>query len=128
MVDDEYDSDQFMSMNGGGGGGVNKVRAVVGGAIGDFARDNYGQLPADPSQLMPYLKSPIDAATVQKYLNEAEPPPPEAQIIAPALKAYAEAHNGQWPPKPSDLLPYLDTPEQKAAVNKLEQMSNPHPR
>jgi RNA polymerase sigma factor (sigma-70 family) len=125
MVDDEYDSDQFMSLNGAGGGNVNKAREAVGGAIGEFSRDNFGQAPTEASQVMPYLKRPMDAAVVQKYLNEAEAPPPEAQVIAPALKAYAEAHEGKWPAKPSDLLPYVETPEQKAALTKLEQMVNP---
>jgi RNA polymerase sigma factor (sigma-70 family) len=49
----------------------------------------------------------------------------EASVLAPALKAYEDAHSGQDPTNPSDLLPYLRTPEQQAAYQKLEQMRNP---
>jgi hypothetical protein len=40
------------------------------------------------------------------------------------LKAYQAANNGQEPKNSSDLLPYLTTPEQQAAYQKLEQMRN----
>ncbi len=49
----------------------------------------------------------------------------EIATLTPALKAYATANNGQEPKNPSDLLPYLTTPEQQAAFQKLEQMRNP---
>jgi RNA polymerase sigma factor (sigma-70 family) len=48
----------------------------------------------------------------------------EATILAPASKAYQAANNGQEPKNSSDLLPYLTTPEQQAAYQKLEQMRN----
>ncbi|MEO8427811.1 MAG: sigma factor [Verrucomicrobiota bacterium] len=43
-----------------------------------------------------------------------------AATLAPALKAYAEANNGQEPKDSADLLPYLTTPEQHALLQKLE--------
>jgi RNA polymerase sigma factor (sigma-70 family) len=46
----------------------------------------------------------------------------EISVLAPAMKTYEDAHNGQEPADPSDLLPYLTTPEQQAAYQKLEQM------
>jgi hypothetical protein len=48
----------------------------------------------------------------------------EIAVLAPAMKAYEDAHNGQGPTGPSDLLPYLTTPEQQAAWQKLEQLKN----
>ncbi len=65
----------------------------------------------------------MDAATLQKYLTQitADPPPEEVITIAPVLKAYSDAHNGQFPKNPSDLLPYATTPEQEAALRKLEE-------
>lgn len=48
----------------------------------------------------------------------------EASILAPVMKAYAAANNGLEPKDPSDLLPYITTPEQQAAYQKLEQMRN----
>ena len=44
-------------------------------------------------------------------------------ILAPALKAFAAANNGQEPADPSQLLPYVTTPAQQAAVQKWIQSS-----
>ena len=40
--------------------------------------------------------------------------------LAPVLKAYATANNGAEPGQPSDILPYLTTPEQQAAYSLLQ--------
>ena len=128
-ADDEYDSNHGMSINGAWGGRFNRVQQAVEAAASAFSADHVGQMPADSSQLTSYLKTPVDAGTIQKYLNQflANPPPPEAATLAPALKAYSDANNGQMPKNPSDLLPYLTTPEQKAALKKIEQ-NNPAPK
>jgi RNA polymerase sigma factor (sigma-70 family) len=39
--------------------------------------------------------------------------------LGPALKAYAAANNGAEPKKPEDILPYLKTPEELAAFERL---------
>ena len=64
----------------------------------------------------------MDAATIQKYLDKftMDPPPPEVITLAPALKSFADAHNGEGPKNASDLLPYITTPQQQAAFQKLE--------
>jgi RNA polymerase sigma factor (sigma-70 family) len=132
-ADEDYDSNQEMSMTGAGGGSFNKFHDAIYDATMTFTLANNGQTPSDPSQIAPYLKKPVDAATIQKYFGQiatdiaANPPSPEIITLAPALKAYAEANNGQHPKKPSDLLPYLTTPEQQAAFQKLEQ-KNPAPK
>jgi hypothetical protein len=51
----------------------------------------------------------------------ADPPPSEVITIAPALKAYGDAHNGLMPKNPSDLQPFITTPEQQAALQILMQ-------
>jgi RNA polymerase sigma factor (sigma-70 family) len=43
--------------------------------------------------------------------------------IDPALKAYATANNGKQPTDPSQILPYLTTPEQQAAFQTLQRKS-----
>jgi RNA polymerase sigma factor (sigma-70 family) len=48
----------------------------------------------------------------------------ETSALAPVMDAYRAANNGQEPKDPSDLLPYLKTPEQQAAYQKLERMKN----
>lgn len=129
-ADEQYDSNHEMSINGASGGRFNQVQRLVVGAAAEFAKDNYGQTPTDPSQVAPYLKTAIDPITIQKYLAQvaADPPPPEVVTLMPALKAYGEAHNGQWPSNPSDLLPYLTTSEEKSAFQKLEPTQNPTTR
>jgi hypothetical protein len=128
-ADDEYDSNHAMSINGAWGGRFNRVQQAVEAAASAFSADHVGQMPADSSQLTSYLKTPVDAVTIRKYLNQylANPPPPEAATLAPALKAYSDANNGQMPKNPSDLLTYLTTPEQKAELQKIEQ-NNPAPK
>lgn len=129
-ADADYDSNHGMSINGAWGSGFNHVQLAVVTAAGEFAKDNYGQTPTDPVQVAPYLTKPSDPVTIQKYLAQvaADPPPPEVVTLMPALKAYGEAHNGQWPSNPSDLLPYLTTAEQQSAFQKLEPTKNPSPR
>jgi RNA polymerase sigma factor (sigma-70 family) len=122
-ADEEYDSNHGMSINGAWGGRFNRVQQAVEAAANAFILDNNGQIPNDPSQITTYLKMPIDTATILKYLKQitANPPPPETVTLAPVLKSYSDAHNGQMPQNPSDLLPYLTTPQQQAAFQKLEQ-------
>ncbi len=69
-ADDEYDSNHGMSINGAWGGRFNTVSGAVQTAAAAFAKDNNGQAPTQSSQIMSYLAQPIDAQTVQKYLNQ----------------------------------------------------------
>jgi hypothetical protein len=40
--------------------------------------------------------------------------------LAPVFKAYLAANNGAEPQQPSDILPYLTTPDQQAAYSLLQ--------
>jgi hypothetical protein len=124
-ADSEYDSNQEMSLNGGGGGSFNRIQDAINDAAREFARDNNFQAPTNPAQIAPYLKKTVDTATIEKYLKQfvLDPPSPEEVTMTPVLKAYANGHNGASPKSPSDLLPYITTPEQQAAYQKLEQKS-----
>jgi RNA polymerase sigma factor (sigma-70 family) len=121
-ADDEYDTTHSMSINGAWGSGYNLVEQAVNSAINNFQMDHPGQVPTDPSQLQPYLTQPVEPAALQKYLdqNAAHPPPPELLAISPALQAYSAANNGQYPNNPAAVLPYITTPQQMAAFEKLE--------
>ncbi len=126
-ADPEYDSNQEMSMSGGSGSSFNRFHDAIYDATMEFTLNHYGQPPTDPSQIGSLLKKPIDPVTMQKYFYQittdlvANPPLPETIMLAPLLKAYAADNNGQRPQNPSDLLPYLTTPEQQSAFQKLEQ-------
>ncbi len=75
-VDNEYDSWHQISLGGASGSGVNKVQSAIFDAANAFTKDNNGQKPNESSQIVPYLKQPIDAATAQKYFNKIAAPPP----------------------------------------------------
>lgn len=69
FADKDYDSDHEMSINGASGGRFNTVSGAVQAAAEAYAKDN-GQRPTEAAQIMAYLKKPISADTVQKYLDE----------------------------------------------------------
>jgi hypothetical protein len=46
-------------------------------------------------------------------------------VLAPALKAYMSANNGLEPDDPSQLVPYLTTPEQQTSLEKLTKSMGP---
>jgi DNA-directed RNA polymerase specialized sigma24 family protein len=125
-ADADYDSNQEMSMSGGGGGSFNRLQDAINDAAREFASVNNYQAPTDPSQIAPFLHKPIDAATIQKYLNQfvVDPPSSDEAVMAPVLHAYFTAHNGVRPNKASDLLPFITTPEQQTVFQKLEK-NNP---
>jgi RNA polymerase sigma factor (sigma-70 family) len=67
-VDPEYDTHHEMGLNSGGVGSVNLIADAVAAAAKNYSQANSGQMPSDPAQIAPYLKSPIEAALVLKYL------------------------------------------------------------
>ena len=76
-------------------------------------------------------KSPVDSALDNRWAigigGYGSTSYPSAEIssaittLNPALKAYAAANNGKEPTEPSQILPYLTTPEEQAALQKLMQ-------
>jgi RNA polymerase sigma factor (sigma-70 family) len=68
-ADPEYDTHYEMGIYSGGRGDVNLIKDQVSAAAKNYAQANNGQMPSDPAQIAPYLKSPLEVALVQKYLN-----------------------------------------------------------
>jgi len=124
-ADPDYDSNQEMSLSGGGGGSFNQVQNAINDAAREFASYHNYQAPTDPSQIAPYLHRTIDATIIQKYLDQfvVDPPSSEEAVMAPVLSAYSNAHAGSRPKSPADLLPYITTPEQQATYDKLVKKS-----
>jgi RNA polymerase sigma factor (sigma-70 family) len=126
-IDPDYDSNQQISLNGGSGGAFNHTQSAIFDAATAYTIANFGQTPTAPSQITPYLKKTIDPAVMQKYFAKAasdiaaNPPSPEMAVLAPVLRAYTDANNGQRPQKASDLVPYLTTAEQQAAFQKMQE-------
>jgi RNA polymerase sigma factor (sigma-70 family) len=125
-TDEDYDSFHVITIKGASGGGFNRNQDAINDAAREFARVNNYQAPTNPSQIEPFLHKAIDAATIQKYLNQfvVDPPSSEEAVMAPVLSAYFNAHNGARPNQASDLLPYITTPEQQAAFQNLEKNSS----
>jgi len=72
-VDDQYDTNFKVSINGISTSSVNFTEQAIEEACIQFAQAHNGVLPTDPSQLEPYLKQPVDPAQVQKLLSKVPP-------------------------------------------------------
>jgi RNA polymerase sigma factor (sigma-70 family) len=116
-------------------------------ALRNYAQANNAQLPGDMSQLQTYFASPVDDSVLQRY--ELAPSGTVTEkattsnnqndnyyqvsmttitsrsgneiTLEPALQAYSAANNGQPPTDPAQLLPYVNTPAQQAALQKMMQ-------
>jgi hypothetical protein len=123
-------------------------------ALGKYAQANNGQLPAEFSQLKQYLASSVDDAILQGYeftqpgtvaskanlqvdedgnfyfsrlqvsLDSVSSSNLSEDSLKQAIKAFAGANNGQSPTDPVQLLPYVQTPDEKAALQKLIQLTS----
>lgn len=69
-VDTEYDTHHEIGLYSGGVGNVNLIADAVAAAAKDYAHANNGQFPSDPDQIAGYLKQPLEAALVRKYLSK----------------------------------------------------------
>ena len=67
-VDDQYDSIYEFGVNSVRSSSVNNPGDIVWDSLVQFAKANNGNLPAEVSQLMPYLKRPLDQGKVQEIL------------------------------------------------------------
>ncbi len=70
FADPDYDSVHGMSIQGAWGSRFNTVSGAVQIAAEAYAKNNNGQMPTAPAQIMAYLKNPMNIVTVQKYLNQ----------------------------------------------------------
>jgi len=67
-VDDQYDSTYEFGVNGVHSSSANNPGDIVYDGLVQFAKGHSGNLPAEVSQLMPYLKRPLDQGKVQEIL------------------------------------------------------------
>ena len=68
-VDDQFDSIYEFQMHGTHSSGVSNPGDIVWDSLVQFAKTHNGNLPGEVSQLMPYLKRPLDQAKVQEILG-----------------------------------------------------------
>ena len=67
-VDDQFDSIYEFQIHGTSSTSPNKPGDIVWDSLVQFAKTHNGNLPAETSQLMPYLTRPLDQAKVQEVL------------------------------------------------------------
>ena len=120
---------------------------IVQTALQSYAQANNGQAPTDISQLQPYFTSLTDDSVLQRYAinqsgavielatplddqddkyyqitaNTINSSSREEDALQPAVEAYSAANSGQMPNDPSQLLPYVTTPAEQAAIQSLLQ-------
>jgi RNA polymerase sigma factor (sigma-70 family) len=122
---------------------------IVQGALHNYAEGNNGQLPTDMSQLQPYFASTVDDSVAQRYeitqpgtvsektgsLIDADGNYYSSRIqvsgdgvsistttedsLHQAIQAFLAANNGQTLTDPSQLMPYVTTPAEQAALQKI---------
>jgi len=122
---------------------------TVQSALGNYAQANNGQLPTDLSQLQPYFAPPLDDSVAQRYeitqpgtisektgslIDEAgnyyssriqvssdgiSSSTTSEDSLHQAIQAFLAANNGQSLTDPSQLMPYVTTPEEQAALQKI---------
>jgi RNA polymerase sigma factor (sigma-70 family) len=68
-VDEDFDAHYEFSMNGTSAWSVSDPGDIVMRGIREYAKAHQGLLPADQSQLTPYLLRQVDAAKVQSFLG-----------------------------------------------------------
>ncbi|MBI4659861.1 MAG: sigma-70 family RNA polymerase sigma factor [Verrucomicrobia bacterium] len=99
-VDEEYDSQFEMSLNGGQGGDYNLAKEAVKIASVKFAEDNNGQMPSEASLLAAYLKQPMDAALVQKYFQRLKEVAAHPQRGPTMIRKVTESNGDNAPENP----------------------------
>jgi RNA polymerase sigma factor (sigma-70 family) len=133
----------------------NEFAATVQDALTSYAQANNGQLPSDFSQLKPYFASSVDDSVLQNYdftqpgtvtektgslidqdgnyyssrfqigPNSISSSTTTEDALHQAIQAFIAANNGQSLTDPSQLLPYVQTPAEQAALQKIIQQSSP---
>jgi FtsZ-binding cell division protein ZapB len=68
-VDDEFDSHYEFSMNGTSAWSVSDPGDIVMRGLREYAKAHQGLLPADQSQLTPFLQRQVDPSKVQSFLG-----------------------------------------------------------
>jgi RNA polymerase sigma factor (sigma-70 family) len=147
----ETDSDFSQAFTALRSAAKNEFAAAVQNALGSYAQANNGQLPADFSQLKPYFASSVDESVLQGYEFTQPGTVTEKSAslidqdgnyyssrfqIAPgsissstttelvlhqAIQAFTAANNGQTLTDPIQLLPYVQTPSEQAALRSVIQ-------
>jgi RNA polymerase sigma factor (sigma-70 family) len=133
----------------------NEFAGVLQDAFGKYAEANNGQLPSDFSQLKPYFGQTVDDSILQNYvftepgtvtrndpfqtdsdgnyyssqfrvgLGSISSSNNSGDELKQPIQAFYAANNGQSLNDPAQLLPYVHTADEQAALQKLLQNKSP---
>jgi hypothetical protein len=147
----ETDSDYAKALTALRGSARQEFAGMAKTALASYIQANNGQLPTDMSQLQPYFASPLDDAVSQGYeitqpgtvsektgsLIDEDGNYYASQIqisrdgisiststedaLHQAIQAFLAANNSQSLTDPSQLMPYVTTPAEQAALQKIIQ-------
>jgi hypothetical protein len=94
----------------------------------EFLKSHNGKEPENPDEILPYLKTAEEKAALQKLLQHeqedekalaaANAHSRDQGTVSQAINSFRTA-NGKFPESPSELTPYLKTPEEQAALARL---------
>jgi len=145
----ESESDFRQAFNSLRSAAKNEFASTLQDAFNGYTQANNGQLPADFSQLKPYFTSPFDDSVLQGYeftqpgtvtekttslidqdgnyyssqmqigMNSVSSSTTTEDALHQAIQAFLAANNGQTLTDPAQLLPYVQTPAEQAALQKI---------
>jgi hypothetical protein len=151
----ETEADFAQAFNALRSAAKNEFAATVQDALGSYAQANNGQFPSDFSQLKPYFGSSVDDSVLQNYdftqpgtvtektgslidqdgnyyssrfqigPNSISSSTTTEDALHQAIQAFIAANNGQALTDPTQLLPYVQTPAEQAALQKIIQQNSP---
>ena len=116
-------------------------------ALRGYAQANNGQAPTEMSQLKPYFGASVDDSVFQRYqlgeggtvsevatpqdtqdetyfqigMNTINSSSRDEDALQAAVEAFSAANNGRTPSDPNQLVPYIKTAAEQAALQKLLQ-------
>lgn len=104
-IDADYDARVYLNARGGFGSSSpwrsSEMADEVSGARQRFAAANNGQQPQNPSDILPYITSPV------------------VRGVMAATADYQNAHGGRTSSNPADFLPYAKDPATRAEIEHL---------
>jgi len=151
----ETDSDFDKAFNALRSAAKSEFASTVQDALGSYAQANNGQLPAEFSQLKPYFTAAVDDSVLQGYEftqpgtvtektgslidqngnyyssrfqiapGSISSSTTTEDVLHQAIQAFLAANTGQTLTDPTQLQPYVQTPAEQAALQKIIQQRNP---
>jgi hypothetical protein len=147
----QTDADFAKAMNALRDAAKREFSTIVQGGLNGYAQANNGALPASFNDLQPYLSTPLDDSVLERYefaqpgtisektgslidengnyyasriqvaIGSISSSTTTEDELHPAIQAFLAANGGQSLTDPTQLLPYVQTSDEKTALQKAIQ-------